>query len=99
MFIGLENNYGYDKHELMTKVEDNFEYAGTDTRKGITYDCYLVPDGITYKAVCVKRKQNYCFKADLSDIPVEKVDIMKNVKLFTTQKPIHGGFQYIFERR
>ena len=56
MVIGLNNNYGYDKHELATKVEDNFEYAGTDTRKGITYDCYLVPDGITYKAVCVERK-------------------------------------------
>ena len=57
MLIGLENNYGYDKHELVEKVEDNFEYAGTDTRKGITYDCYLAPDGITYKAVCVKQQQ------------------------------------------
>lgn len=56
MFIGLKNNYGYDKHELVTKVEDSFEYAGTDTRKGITYDCYLVPNGITYKAVCVERR-------------------------------------------
>ena len=56
MFIGLVNIYGYDKHELVTKVEDSFEYAGTDTRKGITYDCYLVPNGITYKAVCVERR-------------------------------------------
>ena len=56
MLIGLENNYGYDKHKLVTNVEDNFEYAGTDTRKDITYDCYLVPDGITYKAVCVEHK-------------------------------------------
>lgn len=64
MVVGLNNNYGYDKHELVTKVKDNFEYAGTDTRKGIIYDCYLVPDGITYKAVCVERKQNYCFKKE-----------------------------------
>ena len=56
MFIGLENNYGYDRHQLVTKVGDNFESAGTDTRKGITYDCYLVPDGIVYKAVCVERR-------------------------------------------
>lgn len=56
MFIGLENNYGYDKHELVTKVEDSFEYAGADTRKGITYECYLVPNGIAYKAVCVERR-------------------------------------------
>lgn len=56
MLIGLENNYGYDKHELVEKVEDNFEYAGTDTRKGVVYDCYLAPNGITYKAVCVERK-------------------------------------------
>ena len=56
MFIGLKNMYGYDKHELVDKVGDNFEYAGTDTFKGVTYDCYLVPDGITYKAVCVERR-------------------------------------------
>ena len=56
MTIGLLNNYGYDKHELVEKVENNFEYAGTDTRKNTIYDCYLVPYGITYKAVCVKRK-------------------------------------------
>ena len=54
MFIGLKNNYGYDKHELVDKVGDNFEYAGTDIFKGVTYDCYLVPNGITYKAVCVE---------------------------------------------
>ena len=52
--IGLVNMYGYDKHELVDKVGDNFEYAGTDIFKGVTYDCYLVPDGIVYKAVCVK---------------------------------------------
>ena len=56
MFIGLENNYGYDKHELVIKVEDSYEYAGTDIFKGVTYDCYLVPDGIIYKAVCVERR-------------------------------------------
>lgn len=55
MLIGLLNNYGYDKHELVEKVEQDFEYAGTDTRKGITYDCYLAPNGITYKAVCIQR--------------------------------------------
>lgn len=55
MLIGLLNNYGYDKHEVVEKVEDNFEYAGTDTRKGIKYDCYLVPNGIAYKAVCIQR--------------------------------------------
>ena len=55
MLIGLVNVYGYDRHELVTKVEDNFEYAGTDIFKGVTYDCYLVPNGITYKAVCVER--------------------------------------------
>ena len=53
MSVGLLNNYGYDKHELVSKVEENFEYAGTDTREGITYNCYLVPNGISYKAVCV----------------------------------------------
>ena len=56
MLIGLKNNYGYEKHELVAKVEDNFEYAGTDTRNGIIYDCYLVPNGITYKAVCVEHR-------------------------------------------
>ena len=53
MSIGLVNKYGYDKHELVSKVEDDFEYAGMDTKQGVTYMCYLVPDGITYKAVCI----------------------------------------------
>lgn len=56
MLIGLLNMYGYDKHELVDKVESDFEYAGQDTYHGVTYDCYLVPDGIHYKAVCVKVK-------------------------------------------
>ena len=51
--IGLVNMYGYDRHELVDKVCNNFEYAGTDTLRGVTYDCYLVPDGIVYKVVCV----------------------------------------------
>nr|DAH45560.1 MAG TPA: hypothetical protein [Caudoviricetes sp.] len=25
-----------------------------DNKQGVTYDCYLVSDGIVYKAVCVK---------------------------------------------
>ena len=56
MYIGLMNEYGYDRHELVPKVKDDFEYAGTDTRNGITYDCYLAPNGVSYKAVCVIKK-------------------------------------------
>lgn len=31
--IGLVNMYGYDRHELVDKVCDNFEYAGTKYEK------------------------------------------------------------------
>lgn len=52
--IGLLNKYGFDKHKLVDKVEGYFEYAGRTTLKGVAYDCYLVPDGNCYDAVCVK---------------------------------------------
>lgn len=51
--IGLLNMYGYDVHEVVEKVEEDFEYAGTDWKNHLIYDCYLAPDGITYRAVCV----------------------------------------------
>ena len=68
MFIGLKNMYGYDKHEVVDKVGDSFEYAGTDTFKGVTYDCYLVPNGITYKAVCVERVNSTIAEFELQGV-------------------------------
>lgn len=56
MKILLENMYGLDWHELVEKVQDDFEYAGEDVYKGVWYTCYLVPDGVTFGAVCVRQK-------------------------------------------
>ena len=47
------NEYGYEKHELVDNILNTYEYCGTDTSNGIIYDCFLAPDGISYKAVCV----------------------------------------------
>lgn len=55
MVLVLLNNYRCDKHVVVDKVEDDFEYVGTDKWHGNEYDCYFVPDGNTYKAFCVKR--------------------------------------------
>lgn len=56
MKILLENMYGLDWHEIVEKVQDDFEYAGEDVYKGVWYTCYLVPDGVTHSAVCVRQK-------------------------------------------
>lgn len=55
MVLVLLNNYRCDKHVVVDKVEDDFEYVGTDKWHGNEYDCYFVTDGSTYKAFCVKR--------------------------------------------
>ena len=47
MKILLENMYGLDWHEIVEKVQDDFEYAGEDVYKGVWYTCYLVPEGYT----------------------------------------------------
>lgn len=56
MEILLENWYGLDRHEIVEEVQDDFEYVGEDVYKGVWYSCYFVPDGITYRAVCVRKK-------------------------------------------
>lgn len=56
MEILLVNMYGPDRHEIVEEVQDYFEYAGKDVYKGVWYTCYLVPDGIAYRAVCVRQK-------------------------------------------
>lgn len=56
MFIGLENMYGYDKHELVTDVKSDYEYVGEVQANGVKYICYLVPNGLSYKAVAIARK-------------------------------------------
>ena len=56
MEILLENWYGLDRHEIVEEVQDDFEYAGEDVYKGVWYSCYFVPDGITYRTVCVRQR-------------------------------------------
>lgn len=56
MEILLENWYGLDRHEIVEDVQDDFEYAGEDVHKGVWYTCYFVPDGISYRTVCVRQK-------------------------------------------
>ena len=49
----LINKYGMEYHELVEKVSQEAEYVGHCKLGKNWYKCFLEPDGVRYKPVCV----------------------------------------------